>query len=328
MSELLNTPIAVLGAGSWGSALALLLAKKQQTVYLWDQNESLLDNIVQEKANNRYLPDVPFPSNIHICKTLAEALERAKDILIVVPSHGFLGLCQKMKPLLKEHRFIWATKGLELETGRFLHEVFEQEIGQKYPYAVLSGPSFAREVAVGLPTAVAVASRDRRWAEDVSLRFSNPSFEVELVEDIIGLQLGGVFKNVLAVAVGISDGSHLGANTRAALITKGLSQMMSLGKKLGAKAETLMGLSGCGDTILTCTDNQSRNRRFGLALAEGLNQEQALERIGQVVEAVYNIEQLHRLAVTHQVELPIVDQVFRIMKQGIPAKEAIGALFQ
>lgn len=226
-----------------------------------------------------------------------------------------------------DHKLLWATKGLELKTGRFLHEVFEGVFGVGRSYAVLSGPSFAREVAEGVPTAVALASKNLDFAKDVASCFTSEKFQIELTDDVVGLQLGGVFKNVLAVAVGLSDGLGFGANTRAAIMTKGLAQMMILGKSLGARSETFMGLSGCGDTILTCTDNQSRNRRFGLALAEGLNEKEALERIGQVVEAVYNIEQLHRLAGDHQVELPIVERMFRVMKQGVNPREAIGSLF-
>lgn len=328
-SSIKDSPIAVLGAGSWGTALAITLAKNGQVVHLWDRVQPLLADISAVRQNARYLPGVPLPDNIIICNTLGLALEQVKDILLVVPSHGFTEALRGLKPFLTpEHRIAWATKGLELETGDFLHQVAERELGTGRPYAVLSGPSFAKEVAIGLPTAVTVASRNQNFADELAVRFSQDSFGVYTTDDIIGVQLGGVVKNVLAVAVGISDGVQFGANARAALITRGLNEMMRLGEVLGARRETLMGLAGCGDVILTCTDNQSRNRRFGLALAEGLIEAEALKQIGQVVEAVYNVGQLCGLAKREQVELPIVEQVFRIMKQGVSPREALKVLFR
>ena len=321
-------PIAVLGAGSWGMALALVLANNGAEVQLWDHDPSLLTEM-SEKNRNRYLPEVVLPSNIHICHSLPEALMNVQDILLVVPSHAFGKALQSIQALITEkNRIVWATKGLELGTGQFLHQVAERELGKERAYAVLSGPSFAREVAVGLPTAVAIASKNLAFAKALRDRFSQNVFSVDITDDIIGVQLGGVVKNVLAVAVGISDGVKFGANARAALIIRGLSEMMSLGEALGAKAETLMGLAGCGDVILTCTDNQSRNRRFGLALAEGLTEAKALEQIGQVVEAVYNVEQLRQLAKEHKIDLPIVEQMFRVMKGSASPKEAINELFK
>lgn len=322
-------PMAVLGAGSWGTALSILLAKNGQDLHLWDRDQALLTEISKARSNTRYLPDIPLPSNIRISPTLKEALENVQDILIVVPSHGFAEALRNMKPYLRsKHRLVWASKGLELETGQFLHQVAERELGNERDYAVLSGPSFAREVALGLPTAVCIASRNSRFAEELAMRFSDNTFRAYTTDDIIGVQLGGVVKNVLAVAVGLSDGVKFGANARAALITRGLAEMMRLGQALGARRETLMGLAGCGDVILTCTDNQSRNRRFGLALARGLTESQALQEIGQVVEAVYNVEQLSRLAKLNQVELPIVEQVFGVMKHGVSPSKAIKELFK
>ncbi|HQZ88027.1 MAG TPA: NAD(P)H-dependent glycerol-3-phosphate dehydrogenase [Gammaproteobacteria bacterium] len=328
-SSIKDSPIAVLGAGSWGTALAIALAKNGQVVHLWDRVQPLLADISAIRQNARYLPDVPLPDNIVICNTLALALEQVKDILLVVPSHGFAEALQSVKPFLTPaHRIAWGTKGLEPETGHFLNQVAERELGAGRPYAVISGPSFAKEVAIGLPTAVTVASINQKFADELAVRFSQDSFSVYTTDDIIGVQLGGVVKNVLAVAVGISDGVQFGANARAALITRGLNEMMRLGEVLGARRETLMGLAGCGDVILTCTDNQSRNRRFGLALAEGLTEAEALNQIGQVVEAVYNVGQLCGLAKREQIELPIVEQVFRIMKQGVSPREALKVLFK
>lgn len=328
-SSFSGSPIAVLGAGSWGTALAITLAKNAQAVRLWDRNAALLAALAEARCNTRYLKEARFPEAITVCPSLKEALSGVQDILLVVPSHGFCGALGSLKPLLNPaHRILWATKGLEPETGNFLDQVAERELGRERPYAVLSGPSFAKEVGMGLPTAVTVASENLVFAEEVSRRFSQDNFAVYTTDDLKGVQLGGVVKNVLAVAVGISDGVRFGANARAALITRGLAEMMRLGEALGARRETLMGLAGCGDVILTCTDDQSRNRRFGLALAAGLTKAQALEQIGQVVEAVYNVEQLCRLAKIHRVDLPIAEQVFRAIKHEISPKEAIKALFK
>ncbi len=319
----------MLGAGAWGTALSIVLAKNNQEVRLWDRDLFLLQEIEKAGANTRYLPEVFFPNKIMICQGIEQAVETVQDILVVVPSHAFSTVLRELKGLLTgQHRIIWATKGLELESGYFLHQVVERELGLKQKYAVLSGPSFAKEVALGLPTAVVIASRDLAFANELVHYFKQNTFGVTTTNDVIGVQLGGVVKNVLAVAVGISDGVGFGANARAALITTGLAEMRSLGLVLGARPETLMGLAGCGDVILTCTDDQSRNRRFGLALAAGLNEKEALQRIGQVVEAVYNVEQLCHLAKRHHIKLPIVEQVFHVLKHGLSPREAIGTLFE
>ncbi len=327
-------PVTVLGAGSWGTALAIVLAKNGSPVRLWDRNEKHLKEITETGQNKRYIPDVVLPSNITCYPDLKTALESSQDVLIAVPSHAFVEMLQKIKavifetPSLQENpqRFFWATKGLEPKSGEFLHQVIERELGKR-PYAVLSGPSFAQEVAKELPTAVTIAANQEDYAFLLAEKFSNNFFRAYSTQDLIGVQLGGVVKNILAVAAGISDGLQLGSNARAALITRGLAEMMRLGEALGAKRETLMGLAGCGDVILSCTDNQSRNRRFGFALAEGLNESEAIQKVGQVIEAVYNVEQLCRLARKRNVELPIAEQVFRIVKQGLSPKQAVTTLF-
>lgn len=317
----------VLGAGSWGTALSIALAKNGHEICLWDRDSSVLQTIKDERCNTKYIPEVPLPSNISVEKDLFLALDRADHVLIVVPSHGFAEVVQALKSKWDGSKsLLWATKGLETSTGHFLHQVVERELGN-IPYAVLSGPSFAREVAMDLPTAVTIASKDFSYAMNLAYTFHSNTFRVYVTQDVLGVQLASVVKNVLAVAVGISDGLQLGANARAALITRGLAEMTRLGEALGAKPETFMGLAGCGDVILTCTDNQSRNRRFGLLLAEGMSEAAALQKIGQVVEAVYNVEQLCHLGNAKKVELPISEQVLRIMKQGVSPREAVMALF-
>lgn len=320
-----HSHIAVLGAGSWGTALALALARAGAQVHLWDRNKDLIQEMSQIGQNTRYMPGIPLDPRIQFFDNLEKALQNTSDVLIVVPSHAFHTMINQIQPMLQDQGVLWATKGLDSENGEFLHSLAIRVLGERR-YAVLSGPSFAKEVAKDLPTAVTIASSDIQYATTLAKRFHSNNFRAYTTQDLIGVQLGGVVKNILAVAVGISDGLQLGANARAALITRGLAEMMRLGEILGARRETLMGLAGCGDVILTCTDNQSRNRRFGLALAEGLTEVEAMQKIGQVVEAVYNVEQLYHLAQKQSVELPILEQVFRVMKQGASPREAVTVL--
>ncbi len=320
--------MAVLGAGSWGTALSLLLARNGHTVFLWDHDPLHLSLLARDRVNARYCPEVQLPESIQITPVLSEALALARDILIVVPSHAFASILGKIKAcLVPTQRIVWATKGMSAEGSELLDQVFERVLGNAYAYAVLSGPSFASEVAQGLPTAVDIASADPAFAADLQRCFENEFFRVHVSTDLMGVQLGGVFKNVLALAVGLSDGLHFGANARAVLMTQGLAQLIRLGVAMGAQLETFIGLSGCGDIILSCTTDQSRNRRFGLALAEGLSSDQALKRIGQVVEALYNVEQLRDLGMRYQIALPIVEQVRAVMRQEVSASEALKALF-
>lgn len=321
-------PIAVLGVGSWGTALASVLLRKGHKVRIWDIDKAVLAELQEKGLNTRYLPDIQLPLGMQAFEHLKDAILGVRFIVIAVPSHVFSNILLTIKPHLTENQgIVAATKGLDPKTGEFLHQTAEQVLGSKVPYAVLSGPSFAREVALDLPTAVTVASTDLHFAKEVSHCFSEKHFAVYTTQDVLGVQLGAVAKNVLAVAVGISDGLGFGANTRAALMTRGLAEMVILGEALGAERKTFMGLAGCGDIILTCTDNQSRNRRFGLALASGLSEEEALKKIGQVVEAVYNVEQLCHLAETHGIVMPIAERVFNIIKQGVNPKEALKSLF-
>lgn len=328
--SLIQSSITVLGVGTWGTALAAVLARNGHNVRIWDINSEVLTELQNTGRNSQYLPDIQLPRGMQAYPDLKEALEGEglRNILIAVPSHVFSNLLQKIKPLLTEEQaIITATKGLEPKTGEFLHQIAEKILGPTVPYAVLSGPSFAREVALGLPTAVTIASSNLPYALEIADYFRNPLFAVYTTQDVLGVQLGAVVKNVLAVAIGISDGLGFGANARAAIMTRGLAEMVMLGEALGANRNTLMGLAGCGDVILTCTDNQSRNRRFGLALGEGLSEELALKKIGQVVEGVYNVEQLCHMARAQGVGMPIAEHVFSIIKHGTDPQKALKSLF-
>lgn len=317
-------PIAILGAGSWGTALALHLAHLNQTVHLWTPSKEHAAQLESERVNNRYLAHHPFPKNLQPTAELTTALHNVNDILIAVPSAGFRNTVTQLKPLLQPGmRIAWATKGLDENTGQLLHEVITELLGHHYPTAILSGPSFASEVALQQPTAVVIASQDAAFAQDLLTRFNTPLFRIYLNTDIPGVEVGGAVKNVLAIATGISDGMGFGANARCALITRGLAEMTRLGSKLGGQSETFTGLAGLGDLILTCTDDKSRNRRFGLALGQGKNATQAEKEIGQVVEGKRNAELVAQLAHKHKIEMPITEAVLQILQEKKTPKQAM-----
>jgi glycerol-3-phosphate dehydrogenase (NAD(P)+) len=319
--------IAVLGAGSWGTALALHLSRQGFTVNLWSYESEHIAAMQRDRANARYLPSYAFPDALHPVANLEEALQEVNYILIAVPSVGFKEVLTQLKPLLQSHmRIVWATKGLDDVTGELLHQVALQVLGNQYPYAILSGPSFAKEVASALPTAVVVASNQMDFAKDLQQIFNGPFFRVYLCSDMIGVEVGGVVKNVLAIATGISDGMGFGANARAALITRGLAEMIRLGMALGGLYETFTGLTGLGDLVLTCTDDQSRNRRFGLLLGQGHSAKEAVIKIGQVVEGKRNAELVAKLAKKYGVEMPIVEMVLAVLQSHMTPQDAMQKL--
>jgi glycerol-3-phosphate dehydrogenase (NAD(P)+) len=323
----MDSPILIIGAGSWGTALALHLAKTGQEVRLWSHEKDHIEAMAVERVNNRFLPDCPFPDTLKPIEDLNSALKNVQDILIAVPSVGFRSTLTNLKSSLNpSQRIVWATKGMDLETGQLLHDVAKEILGSQISQAVLSGPSFAKEVATGLPTAVVIASQDARFANDLVQRFNTPFFRTYLSDDITGVEIGGVVKNVLAIATGMSDGMGFGANARCALITRGLSEMMRLGIALGGKQETFVGLTGLGDLVLTCTDDQSRNRRFGLALGKGKKPQEAEKEIGQVVEGKRNAELVVAIAKKNQVEMPLVETVWDILQGKYSLKDAIQIL--
>ena len=283
----------------------------------------------EERVNSRYLPDAAFPENLEAFVDLDECLAGVGDILVAVPSHGFREILEAIRPLLANGaRVCWATKGFELHTGKLPHVVAAEVLGAGRPVAVLSGPTFAKEVGMGLPTALTIAANDTAFAQDLAVTLSGDNFRAYTSDDMIGVEVGGAVKNVLAIGAGMSDGLGFGANTRVALITRGLVEMTRLGVALGAKRETFMGLAGMGDLMLTCTDNLSRNRRMGLALAAGKSVDEAQEEIQQVVEGVMAAEAVHEVAEELGIEMPICHQVYRILYEGASPREAVGALMR
>ncbi|WED21640.1 NAD(P)H-dependent glycerol-3-phosphate dehydrogenase [Vibrio sp. JC009] len=316
--------MTVIGAGSYGTSLAISLARNGSNVVIWGHEEDHMARLEADRCNNEFLPGVDFPDNLIVESDVEKAVKASRDILVVVPSHVFGIVMNTLKPLLREDsRICWATKGLEPETGRLLQDVAYDCIGDKYPLAVLSGPTFAKELAMGMPTAIAVASPDGEFLKDLQGKIHcSKSFRVYANHDFTGMQLGGAVKNVIAIGAGMSDGIGFGANARTALITRGLAEMSRLGAALGAHSETFMGMAGLGDLVLTCTDNQSRNRRFGLALGQGKDVQVAQDEIGQVVEGYRNTKEVWMLAQRMGVEMPIVDQIYQVLYQGKDASLA------
>ena len=319
----MNTSFLVIGAGSWGTALALTLARNQHSVVLWGQDPDHCHKMQTTRMNATYLPEVQFPDNLTVTHDLHAAVVAAQHILIAVPSHAFEEVIARIAQELKHKKgIIWASKGINADL-RFLHEVAAAYLGKDFPMAVLTGPSFAKEVAENLPTAVVIASNDKTYGMRMQEAFNNPYFRVYASADLLGAELGGAVKNVLALAVGISQGLGFATNTRAALITRGLAEMMRLGDALGAKRETLMGLSGLGDLILTATDLKSRNLRFGVLLGQGLDKDRAIAEIGQVVEGIVTTKIIYALAQKHQVRMPITTEVYRTLYEQAAPKNAL-----
>lgn len=319
--------IAVIGAGAWGTALAIQLARNGNKTQLWGRDPAQIKNMAATRRNGRYLPDAPFPEQLDVTSDLALVVTHHRDLLLVVPSHTFRSVLVQIRPHLShESRIIWATKGLEMDSGKFLHQVVAEELGAEMPAALVSGPSFATELGKGLPTAMTAASHQVGFLPDVVRYFHAQNLRMYTSEDVVGVELGGAVKNVLAIAAGISDGLGFGANARAALITRGLAELMRLGVALGARQETLMGLSGVGDLVLTCTDDQSRNRRLGLALGQGKTLEVASAEIGQALEGVKTASVIHRVATEANVEMPIANDVHRILHKGLSPRAAVAEL--
>ncbi|HEX6261120.1 MAG TPA: NAD(P)H-dependent glycerol-3-phosphate dehydrogenase [Woeseiaceae bacterium] len=316
-----------MGAGSWGTALAVQFARSGRHVRLWGRDSDALAAMSDARENRRYLPGVRFPDSLAPCGDLRACLDGVRDILIAVPSDAFRETLMKVQPLLRgDERICWATKGIELSTGKLPHQVVADFIGYERPMAVLSGPTFAAEVGRGLPTALTIAANDHAFASDLAEALSGSSFRAYTSTDIIGVEVGGAVKNVLAIGAGISDGLGFGANTRVALINRGLAEMTRLGLALGAKQDTFTGLAGMGDLLLTCTDNLSRNRRMGLALARGLTIEEAQAEIQQVVEGVPAAKAVHQVAERLGVDMPISQQIYRILYEGKEPRAAVDAL--
>ena len=321
--------VAVLGAGSWGTALAIHLARAGVDVRLWGNHPQHIEQLQRDRSNERYLPGIEFPPTLTLYTRLEEALKGELLVLVVIPSHAFRSFFHESSNLFHEDMSIaWASKGVEAGTGKLLHEVISEEIPQCKKLAVISGPTFAGEVARDMPTAITVASDTEAVANEWRDCLHTGYFRAYTSDDMAGVELGGALKNVLAIAAGIADGLGFGANSRAALITRGLTELMRLGEAMGCKRETFMGLAGLGDLVLTCTDDQSRNRQTGLLLARGLNKQEIAAEIGQEIEGVRTSQEAIRLAKKYNVELPIIEQVHKVLYEGFHPHDAVRILLE
>ena len=322
-------PIVVLGAGSWGTALAIQFARSGRQTVLWGREEDDPAELARARRNERYLPGAEFPPSLGIEPDLAKAVASGDDLVLVVPSGALRVVLQQLRPLLgARSRVAWASKGFELSTGKLPHQVAREVLGPKVPIAVLSGPTFAREVGEGLPTAIAVASPDADFSLALAKQLSGGNFRAYTQPDIVGVEIGGAVKNVIAIATVASDGMGYGSNSRVFVITRGLAEMVRLGVALGAKQETLMGLAGLGDLVLTCTDDQSRNRRFGRALASGKPIDQAIAEIGQVVEGYYAAKAVRLVAQKFGVDMPICEYVYRVLYEGMAIPDVVESMLR
>ena len=300
-TTLTHSSITVLGAGSFGTALAIAFSRNGHPTYLWGHNPQKMQKLNTDRQNAEFLPEIIFPEALYLEADLAKAIQASRDLLLAVPSHCFGEILDQIRPHLRpDSRIVWATKGLERDTGRLLEEVIKGKLGNHYPLAVLSGPTFAKELASGLPTAITLASNNEEFALQFQAR----------------IHCSKHFR------AGMSDGMGFGANARTALITRGIAEISRLGTALGANPNTFMGMSGLGDLVLTCTDNQSRNRRFGIMLGQGFSAQTAMDNIGQVVEGFYNTKEAHLLAQRHGIEMPITEQIYQVLFCGKNAKEA------
>jgi glycerol-3-phosphate dehydrogenase (NAD(P)+) len=317
---------AVIGAGSWGTALAVQLVRSGLRVRLWARDPALASAIGRTRENRRYLPDVRLPEGMVVTADPAEALHGCSLVVVAVPSHFLRTVMQSLDAVVPRGCVILSgTKGLEPSSALRMSELLGQVVPGR-ALAVLSGPSFAREVAVGLPTALVVASADASVARRLQEALSAPAFRLYTNRDVVGVEIGGALKNVMAIATGLSDGLGLGENARAALITRGLAEMGRLALRLGGQASTLAGLAGLGDLVLTCTGTQSRNHRLGLAIAKGLTLAQAESSTPMVAEGVRTVASARLLAARAEVGLPICNEVSAVLFDGKPVKDALGSL--
>lgn len=317
--------LAVLGAGAWGTALASVYASRHQ-VTLWARDAQQLAALAQSRENARYLPGFSLPETLHYSSDLKQAISAADLLLAVVPTRGLRALLTTLTQAGNNVPVIWACKGLEPGSAKLLHQVAAETLPTQLPRGVLSGPSFAQEVVRDLPCALTLAAHDAAFAQQAANDLHDHHLRVYSSTDVIGVELCGAVKNVMAIATGISDGMGFGANARAALITRGLAEITRLGLVLGGKLETFMGLAGMGDLILTCTGDLSRNRNVGLRLAQGLSVTDILQQLGHTAEGVHTCAEVLQMADTLNVDMPITRAVQRVMFDALPPRQAMEEL--
>jgi glycerol-3-phosphate dehydrogenase (NAD(P)+) len=313
--------VAVLGAGAWGTALACTLAPRL-AVTLWAREPAQVEALRESRRNARYLPEIELPQSLHLSADLGAAVRDAELLLAATPVAGLRDLLSQLRFIAAPAPFVWVCKGFEQGTGMLPHQIVEEILGRDAQCGALSGPSFALEVARGLPCALTLAARDETFARDTAAWLHGGKLRIYYSADLVGVEIGGAVKNVMAIAVGISDGLGLGQNARAALITRGLAEITRLGVAAGGAAETFMGLAGAGDLILTATGDLSRNRRVGIELARGKRLSDILAALGHVAEGVRSAKEVARLAAERGVEMPVTEAVNAVLDGDISAREA------
>lgn len=315
--------IGVLGGGSWGTALSILLAKKGMEVDLWLRNEEQVNSIKKTKENVKYLPGIILPDNINVTNDIAKVVKDKDIILLAIPTHAVRDVLESIKNSVIENQVIVnVAKGIEMGTLYRISEIVEEVI-PGCQYGVLSGPSHAEEVAKDLPTAIVVASKSKKVAEYIQEVFMTPKFRVYTNPDVIGVELGGSLKNVIALGAGISDGLGYGDNTKAALMNRGIIEIARLGEKMGANKMTFAGLTGIGDLIVTCTSMHSRNRRAGIKIGEGYSMEEAVKSVGMVVEGIKTCKSAYKLSKKYGVKMPIIEELYGVLYEGNDVKTSV-----
>jgi glycerol-3-phosphate dehydrogenase (NAD(P)+) len=317
--------LAILGSGAWGTALAVSFAPRHQ-VTLWSREAEEIEAMVRDGYNRRFLPDIPLPAELELSTSLSETLVGAELVIVAVPVAGLRSTLQQLVQLPSPVSVIWVCKGFESGTSQFPHQIAAEILPASFPRGALSGPSFAQEVARSQPTAMTLASNDGEFAQRTAKALHHSRLRIYSSTDVVGVEIGGAVKNVLAIAAGICDGMKMGLNARAALLTRGLAEMTRLGLQMGGRAETLGGLTGVGDLILTCTGDLSRNRQVGMLLAQHKTLDNILTELGHVAEGVYTAREVHRIAQQHGVEMPICEAVYRVLYENFPADKAVETL--
>jgi glycerol-3-phosphate dehydrogenase (NAD(P)+) len=317
--------ITIIGAGAWGTALAISLSASHR-VTLWARNADQISGMQETRYNHRYLPGILLPAEIELSSDLPAAVAAAELVIIAAPTAALRLVLDQLVQLHRHFNVVWLCKGFEAESAKLPHQVAAEMLPEGFKYGVLSGPSFAQEVARGFPTALTLASADEEFARSTAQALHHAYLRVYSSNDMVGVEVGGAVKNVMAIAAGICDGMGLGLNARAALLTRGLAEITRLGLKLGGRSETLSGLSGVGDLILTCTGDLSRNRQVGLLLVQQHDLEEILRRLGHVAEGVYTVREVHQLAERLGVAMPISEAVYGILYEHVPAADMVATL--